>query len=554
MTTSDSSGKTEYSTGQIGVDEERIIDELIFSQAEGIVDGIRELAQNGIDAPNSTTVEIDVDHEQTIVIDDGQGMDLSDEEIREFLTNLGQSTKIDDEDTIGQFGIGFGQALAVGKVTVHSQDSKVEFDAKNWFRDYRLYEAEETFDGTKVTIEHYEDEVPAEGSSEWSDHLADLRTRFQYMELVKGVEVWLNGERVSNYDPADDLENATVYDSELAYMVLKHESYDWLEVYSAGLKVTDVKGHGLRGYVITKRNLELNTARNSIRSGCEVWPEVEKEIADARAEILADVSDSNLSNPGRAAIIRLVREGHDEFKDREVLKMANGEMTTFEQVEKRDSIMFAGQTDKAAGKLADLGKMVLMQGDSAVSQLREGAKRGQLTLPETKNIQATAAALGIKNGYEILELDEFPSKPLALARILRIKMAAYSPYDLDREIIPGEDKTARAWTKPRPDTLNGDERAAIADSEFDSFVAITETAYTSWASEILVLELWRIIAHEFAHTEDSTGEPSHGSGFARRFRKILDATQPAAVELLEEIRSDGLGATFERYDHGVPDV
>jgi|GEM_PF-6806415 len=547
-----SDNDVEYSTGQIGVDEERIIDELIFSQAEGIVDGIRELAQNGVDAPGSTKVEINVTPERTVVVDDGDGMDLSDESVREFLTNLGQSTKIDDEETIGQFGIGFGQALAVGKVIVHSQDSKVEFDAKNWFRDYRLYEAEEHFDGTKVTIEHYEDEVPEAGASEWSDHLADIRTRFQYMELVKGVEVWLNDEQVSGYDPAEDDENATVYDSELAYMVLKHESYDWITVYSAGLKVTDVRGHGIGGTVITKRNLELNTARNSIRSGCEVWPEVEAEIEEARVELLDAVSDSKLTNSGRAAVGRLAAQGHEGFEDREVFKLANGEMTTLETIQSRDSIMFADQTDKAGGKLADHGKTVLMRSDGAVQAIREAVNLGQLSIPETKDVQASAAAMGIANGYEILEPEEFHSKPLAMARILREKMEQYSPYALDREIVAGADSGANAWTKPDPSTLNPVETAAIADSEFESFVAITDTAYSQLASEVLVLELWRILAHEFAHTEDSTGEPSHGSGFAMRFRKILDKTQPAAVELLNEIRQDGVTATFERYDHGVP--
>lgn len=556
MTTSDNdtAAESEYSTGEIGVNEERIIEELIFDQAEGLVDGIRECAQNGIDAPGSDRVEIEISPEKTVVTDNGNGMDLSDEKMRQFLTNLAESTKVDDPDAIGQFGIGFGQAMAMGHVTVHSQDSKVEFDAKNWFREYRLYEAEEEYDGFKVEIDHYEDDVPEADSPEWDDYRSDLIDRFQYMELVQGVTVTVDGQRISNQDPADDMENATVYETENAYMVLKHQSYDWVKVYSAGLFVTERRAHGLGGYVITKQNLTLNTARNTIKSSCDLWPTVKEEMDEARSELLEDVADERLTDNARTAVVRMARDGDANAKSREVLKKANGEMASISQVESSDEVYFADQSDKAAGKLADLGKLVLMDSDGATNEVKKGSNRGQLAIPDAKAVQPTAAAMGIKNGYEILDDEEFYSKPLVVARILREKMAKYSPIDMNRAILPGEDSTANAWTIPDAEHVNDIEQAHIdrLNGDFDSFVAITDSAYSTGASEVLILELWRIIAHEFAHTEDSTNEPNHGSGFSRRFRKIIDRTQPAAVELMDEIRNDGVAKTFAKYDHQVP--
>ncbi|QLG30086.1 ATP-binding protein (plasmid) [Halorarum halophilum] len=552
---SDNAETTEYSTGQIGVDEERIIDELIFSQAEGLPDGIREVAQNGLDAPGSTRVEIDVTPERTVVTDDGDGMDLTDEKVREFLTHLGKSTKRGDDETIGQFGIGFGQALAKGKVTAQSGSSKVEFDAKNWYRDYRLYETDDSVSGFRVEIEHYEDEVPAADSSEWDDYVEDLVDRFQFMELVKDTEVHVNGERISDKRPEDEQDgNYEIVDTDVAYMVLKHSGFDWVRIYSAGLFVTENSGLGLAGTVVTKKNLTLNTARNSITSGCEVWADVEEELAEARASILSDVGDDKISKAGRRAIVRMFREGHDEFRDREVLKKANGEMTTIDDVLSAERVMFADQSDKAGGKLADHGEQVLMVTDKATQELIAGAEREQLTLPPEKNVQATAASQGISNGYDLLPLEEFHSKPLVMARILREKMAGYSPYSLNREIVPGDDSSANAWTLPDPDKVSPAAQKYLdsIDSDYDTYVAITDTAYSALASEVLVLELWRILAHEFAHTDDSTGEPNHGTGFHRRFRAILDATQPAAVDLMNEIRKDGVTDVFSRYDHGVP--
>jgi hypothetical protein len=229
-------------------------------------------------------------------------------------------------------------------------------------------------------------------------------------------------------------------------------------------------------------------------------------------------------------------------------------MASISQVESSDEVYFADQSDKAAGKLADLGKLVLMDSDGATNEVKKGSNRGQLAIPDAKAVQPTAAAMGIKNGYEILDDEEFYSKPLVVARILREKMAKYSPIDMNRAILPGEDSTANAWTIPDAEHVNDIEQAHIdrLNGDFDSFVAITDSAYSTGASEVLILELWRIIAHEFAHTEDSTNEPNHGSGFSRRFRKIIDRTQPAAVELMDEIRNDGVAKTFAKYDHQVP--
>ena len=102
MATSD-----DVETGKLGVDQERILEELIFSQAESLVDGVRELIQNGVDAPGSDQVTVSITPKRTVVEDNGDGMDLTEAQIREFLTQLGKSTKRDDPTAIGMFGIGF---------------------------------------------------------------------------------------------------------------------------------------------------------------------------------------------------------------------------------------------------------------------------------------------------------------------------------------------------------------------------------------------------------------------------------------------------------------
>lgn len=112
-TTSDSYGE-QHAVKQMDVNLVKAAERLIFDQAGSLEDGIREGVQNGVDAPGSSYVQIAVQPSQqrTIIWDDGEGMDLSHDEVETFLTELFESTKDDADASIGQFGIGFAQMLA----------------------------------------------------------------------------------------------------------------------------------------------------------------------------------------------------------------------------------------------------------------------------------------------------------------------------------------------------------------------------------------------------------------------------------------------------------
>jgi len=528
--------------GEIGVDEERIVEELIFNQAEGVVDAWREISQNAIDSPGSDEVHVVVQPSQkrTIVWDNGSGMDLGDEEVRQFLEKLGKSTKLDDGSTIGQFGIGFGQALAVGKVEVHTQNSIAQFDAKNWFRQYQLSETDEFMDGFRVTIDHYDDAVPEPDSSEWQDHLSDLKERMKFMELVHGVKVFVNGQRVSNKKPADEMTKVDrEYEDEQVHIAVRTKNWgDRLSVYSGGLKVTRKDGYGLSGYVITKENLTLPTSRNSIKEDCPVWAEVKEKIDMVRADVFRQMEDTELTQSGRRGVVNLIGKGYAGFDDYEVIKAANGEYRSTESVTSAGSMAWAGKGDHWSGKLADHGFCVLMDDDDANTELKNVAEQSQhVELPEQKDGKMAAAARGISTGYK--EVDEkdvaeqhSSGRQLAIARILASKMG------IDREIRFGEDKMANAWT-------DGDE-----------YIVITDTAWNASGWEGWTFQIWRVLAHEAAHNEESKGDPTHGSTFNRQFRKYADNRDAALVELMSEIKSTSIKAVIESYRslHGLEDV
>ncbi|AUX09927.1 hypothetical protein AArcSl_2304 [Halalkaliarchaeum desulfuricum] len=527
MATSD-----DIETGQLGVDQERILEELIFSQAESLVDGVRELIQNGIDAPGSEEVTVSITPERTMVEDDGEGMDLTEARIRKFLTQLGKSTKRDDPEAIGMFGIGFGQALAKGRVTAQSGTTVVEFDANEWFREYRLYDVDDAVDGFRVEIDHYDDEVPDPDSTTWDDYVDDLAERFQFMELVHDVEVIVNGERVSDRVPEDEMYGVDyVHEDDLAYVALREKGIsDWIKVYSAGLKVTSNRGHGVKGYVITKQNLDLNTARNEIRSGCDTWETVRDTLDDARAAVFREYDPEQLTDAGRAGVARLIGKGYSEFEGAPVLKDGDGEYVSYATVRDSDEMIWSTTDSPWAGKLATRGETVILKDDPAGREIRQAADRSEeIELPDSKDEKATARALGVFRGYEQLDDDEGQEKvstqKMAIARVLAHKMG------LNREIRYGVDDQCRAWT-------DGEDAIWLTDS------AWSKSYWEGW-----VFQLWRVIAHEAAHNESSEGHPDHGEQFCRNLRDRMDSHEPAYLELVEEIRDEGINATVRQYRH-----
>ncbi|MBT3218272.1 MAG: hypothetical protein HN348_04220 [Proteobacteria bacterium] len=117
---------------------------------------VRELIQNSLDA-GASSIEVVMDYADAIltvaVIDDGSGMDR--ETIEGYLLTLFRSTKEDDLTKIGKFGIGFVSLFAIGPTQVvvdTGRDSiwlQVVFAAD---RSYTLYEKEDPYEGTTVTL------------------------------------------------------------------------------------------------------------------------------------------------------------------------------------------------------------------------------------------------------------------------------------------------------------------------------------------------------------------------------------------------------------------
>jgi hypothetical protein len=181
---------------------DQIAQYLIEHQMADLTDAIREAVQNGVDSPGSSRVLVSVTPEQTVVCDDGAGVDLGSDDGTRDLSVLGAGTKERaDDTTLGEWGIGTGAIIAKGAVRIWSgrhalcfdyQDQRTAgtFDAVAG-REGVVVETEHVFEGVCVTIDHYADEVPNPESYRWRRIVERLRERFAYLTENRGESLAL---------------------------------------------------------------------------------------------------------------------------------------------------------------------------------------------------------------------------------------------------------------------------------------------------------------------------------------------------------------------------
>lgn len=523
-------------TGEIGMSPDLAMS-VIKDQAGSFEHSIREGGQNGLDAPNSDRVIVELDGDGARIYNNGNGMELEDEDIRKFLTVLGETTKDrDDDSTIGQFGMGLGQILAKGAVTIRTRDNVVRFDVNNWGLEYKLQTGvDEYVDGFEVIIDFYDDEVPDEGSPRWQEVMDNLHSRFKYVEMALGKEVVLNGTTVSDGSLDGLFENKSRHvvskETDTAWYGLKHSVDSQVSVYSNGLFVKDEEFSGLEGVIVTKGNLDLDFSRNDVKSGCEKWQAIQEEVEELQVEMFDDLPDQKLNKQSRNALASLMasdEQYRDKFSDRKVFKKANGQMATYDEITSAPEIGIAGPSDQEADELVEMGHMVLNQFDDAVKTFRWHFSATEK--PPEFDIQDRADEEGIITTSDVIvptpdNLSASRLKRMCFARLVADRIG------IDRDIKWGESDTAEAWTDGR------------------SFIALTEDAVDRNRRDVWVHQIYHILVHEWAHDSDSLETSRHGESYALEYRRKMEHNQDIFFDLAEEVSRNGVGDVLKSYGY-----
>ncbi len=525
--------------------DERVATYLIEDQMADLTDAIREAVQNGIDSPGSSRVLVSVSPGQSLILDDGAGVDLESTEGRRNLSVLGAGSKQrSDDETIGEWGIGKGAIIAKGAVRIWSHDTALCFDYRDqrnsgpWAdisgRDGQLVEADHYLEGMLVEIDHYEDEVPDPDSYRWRRYVRDLRKRFAYVQSRTGVSVVINGEPVDQGDPleavADSPHPSLARETEEAILALEYTPHEGLDIYSNGLYVTTKREYGLGGLVVSKGNLTLNFARNDIQSGCDRWQRIDHALEQARDDLYANVSDDRLTAESREVMVEaMASESSDEqWTDRKLFQLATESRISLEEIQAAPKIGWVDGAQKGADKLVERGYVVLDTSDVATQRLHDLAtdENTSIAVPETFDVGEQATSEGVWTGYHRIEdesqLNADQRRYLLFARVLA------SELEIDRDVYYGE-ASADAWTDGR------------------TYIVITDSAVTSRQRAVWMHDLYLVVLHEAAHETSSTDRPSHGHHFESTFRSLIEdpANRETFATLVQAVVDNGFEAVFD---------
>lgn len=523
---------------------DNLLMQTIKDQAASLEHGWREAVQNGIDSPGSTRVELDFTHARTVVSDNGDGVDLTTEEGLALLKNLGETNKDrSDDSTIGQFGIGKGQVIAKGHTVMMSGRTALHFDVDEWGLQIKEVPLARPVDGFTVVVSHYPDQVPAEGDFRWSTFESRIEKRFRFAERTLGTEVVVNGETVSDNDPAEEVtgsrSHAETFESDHGDIdiAVRVKKYGGVDVYSNGVYVTTESDLGVSGVVVSHANMDIDFARDAIKDGCPVWGAARDRLAEIRGDLFEQANPRYLNDDARRFMMKMMADdpaSMARFKDKKVLRTSSEDYISLEQVTGKTQIGYAPAGDASADRLSESFNMtVLDENDSAVEEFVAAVNEGKAREPDTFDPEKKAADLGLMTLGEMVpdaDLNTVQEKKLLAAREMADRLG------IDREIRYGESDVAAAWT------------------DGSAYVVITDSAAPSRNRAAWVWELAEKLVHEACHTQDTMEGCSHGRSFDRDYREEWQDAVGVVADFVTEVEREGLADTVEGVQVVRPDM
>lgn len=506
---------------------DNLLMQTIQDQAEDLEHGWREAIQNGIDSPEASRVALTWDERHTVVEDDGAGVDLTTEAGLDLLKNLGETSKKGDADTIGQFGVGKGQVIAKGHTVWMSGSTGLHFDVKEWGLTCKTVPLAEEVDGLRVVVSHYDEEVPT-SNYKWDRYDERVRSRFKFVGVASDTEVVVNGDTISDADPADEVggDYSVVEDSPQgadADFVAALEPRDGdIEVYSKGVYVKDVSGNGLSGVVVTRENLDLNFARNGIQSGCPVWGEVEPWLESKSEEVLSELPDSRLTAAGRSFLAeRALDQGDGIDADAPMFQTVDGDQVSLNDINSAGKVGFAHRGDGRARKLAEGWNMTILDSsDEATGRLQSKMMelKEAMDMPEQFDVDQKADEVSLPDTHEKLlrgDLNSVQARKLAAARELAQRMG------ISRSVHWGDSEVSDAWT----DGFNE--------------IVLTDSAAPSRNRAAWLPQVFHALVRQWAFRGDSREQDMSRSTNVR-YSERADQNYEALSELILGCERDGL--------------
>jgi hypothetical protein len=239
----------------------KLLLDVIKRQAGSIEKAITEGVMNAIEA-GSPEVRVTATQNKIEIIDTGRGFSALDE-IQRCFEMFGAPHTEEENKIWANFRMGRGQMFSFGVNTWRTGLYTLRVDIENKGLNYDIEQAEELHNGCHITIDLYKKLE--------SYQLYSIERALVQQLAYAPVPIYFNGELISK-DPSQE---EWTMETEDAY--IRTDANDSLYVYNIGIMVRTFysgSSFGVGGIVVSKKQLQVNFARNDIQSTCPVWQRV----------------------------------------------------------------------------------------------------------------------------------------------------------------------------------------------------------------------------------------------------------------------------------------
>jgi hypothetical protein len=500
-----------------------LLRDVIERQAGTVDKAVLEQVMNLIEA-GATRGDITVTPKRIVVKDDGKGFESREEILAAFEVFGKSDERKAEEKRWAKYQMGRGQAMAFGRTTYRTRTFRMYVDIrdKELGLGYVLEENLPDIPGCTVTLDLYD---------ELDSHTLTRMTR-AITDQVKYVDtpIYIGKKRI-NLDPKTDKWDLETEDAYFKFS--EHASS--IAIYNLGVYVRNYQLGTTGGIAVSKRQLDVNFARNDVIKSCPVYKAIiskyrlksEKLLLDRRTfkpehvlELLAGI-ESGVYLPRQVNNLKIWRTATGKYL--ETYRVKGFDLVAFDR---KDAVLAERAMQQKPCIILDQDYFAEIFGVSdpdalytEIDALSAKLDSYRHKFPEFVETSVLYEDINTENTF-IPDSKLSKEEQLAL-HVLRKNRGHgvydtgdpenYSAYDnrttalsARRDIKIGESMTARAWT----------DGANYIGISRDTFKALIKTL-DGWS------ELMMIIAHEHAHTN---AERVHDSDFYERFHENAFAT------------------------------
>lgn len=488
----------------------KLLFDVILRQAGSLSKAVLEAVMNSVDAKAKQCV-ISVTEDKVIIDDNGVGF-KSQTEIENWFEEFGRPHDENEQKVYGRFRMGRGQLFAYGVNVWKTNRFQMSVDVKHNGLDYELRALKPSAPGCHIEMTLYERLLP----SDIHQIVQTLKVWCKYAP----IDIVLNGTKI-NCRPEKE---SWSYEIDEAYIRLDDSAQ--MRIYNQGVLVLEFPKNrfGSGGAIVTKKELEVNFARNDIQSSCPVWRKIRPMVDTWAAQRISkkrSLDDSQRYN----LRLRWVR-GESQAKELHLAALftaVTGRHYTLGQVGDYDfnfRLTFAPKGDVCGDtihrqKIAFVLSTTILDdmGFADGGEFARWAKTqhicGQRIWSRPRELVSFSKLVeGLNTTFTLLDDKELTPKEQLWMRVLRdasYHASRQLPADAienftNRKFVLGESTMAEGWT------------------DAESFVAISRNYMRDLKFDVSSFtKLGGLTLHELCHQNPDFSEHDHDQTFYEKF-------------------------------------